>query len=97
LVDDRPACLNGCDHVRDRALQVGIEDFGDVDVETGRADDLAVSVGEAVADPGVEPDSLDLDIECNVLTVHAERASVDQNREMVCTERPRGVFTRQLF
>jgi HSP20 family protein len=47
--------------------------------------------------PGVEPDSLDLDIECNVLTVHAERASVDQNREMVCTERPRGVFTRQLF
>jgi hypothetical protein len=28
---------------------------------------------------------------------HARRASVDQNREMVCAERPLGVFSRQLF
>lgn len=47
--------------------------------------------------PGVQADSLELDIERNVLTVHARRASVDQNREMVCAERPRGVFSRQLF
>ncbi|WP_286135193.1 HSP20 family small heat-shock protein [Mycobacterium sp. UM_Kg1] len=46
--------------------------------------------------PGVAEDSLDLDVERNVLTVHAERP-LDQNREMVSAERPRGVFSRQLF
>ncbi len=47
--------------------------------------------------PGVNADSLDLDVERNVLTVRAERAELDQNREMVSAERPRGVFSRQLF
>lgn len=47
--------------------------------------------------PGVAPDSLNLDVERNVLTVRAERPDVDQNREMVTAERPRGVFSRQLF
>jgi HSP20 family protein len=47
--------------------------------------------------PGVKADSLDLDVERNVLTVHAERPALDQNREMVSAERPRGVFSRQLF
>jgi HSP20 family protein len=47
--------------------------------------------------PGVRADSLDLDVERNVLTVHAERPGLDQNREMVSAERPRGVFSRQLF
>lgn len=47
--------------------------------------------------PGVNPDSLDLDVERNVLTVRAERPDLDQNREMVSAERPRGVFSRQLF
>lgn len=47
--------------------------------------------------PGVDPDSLNLDVERNVLTVRAERPDVDQNREMVTAERPRGVFSRQLF
>jgi HSP20 family protein len=47
--------------------------------------------------PGVKADSLDLDVERNVLTVHAERPGLDQNREMVSAERPRGVFSRQLF
>ncbi|MCV7125219.1 hypothetical protein AWC15_04780 [Mycobacterium lacus] len=47
--------------------------------------------------PGVMPDSLSLDVERNVLTVHAERPELDQNREMVSAERPRGVFSRQLF
>lgn len=47
--------------------------------------------------PGVSGDSLGLDVERNVLTVHAERPGIDQNREMVASERPRGVFSRQLF
>jgi HSP20 family protein len=47
--------------------------------------------------PGVQADSLGLDVERNVLTVRAERPDVDQSREMVTIERPRGVFSRQLF
>ena len=47
--------------------------------------------------PGVDEDSLDLDVERNVLTVRAERPGLDQNREMLAAERPRGVFSRQLF
>jgi HSP20 family protein len=47
--------------------------------------------------PGVKTDSLDLDVERNVLTVRAERPGLDQNREMLAAERPRGVFSRQLF
>ena len=47
--------------------------------------------------PGVDEDSLDLDVERNVLTVHATRAELDPDREMVAAERPRGVFSRQLF
>lgn len=47
--------------------------------------------------PGVSTDSLDLDVERNVLTVRAERPGLDQNREMLAAERPRGVFSRQLF
>jgi HSP20 family protein len=46
--------------------------------------------------PGVNADSLDLDIENNVVTVRAERAPVDASREMLASERPRGVFSRQL-
>jgi HSP20 family protein len=45
----------------------------------------------------VKADSLGLDVERNVLTVHAEHPDVDQSREMVTAERPRGVFSRQLF
>ena len=47
--------------------------------------------------PGVQADSLDLDVERNMLTVRAERPGLDQNREMLSAERPRGVFSRQLF
>lgn len=47
--------------------------------------------------PGVKADSVALDVERNVLTVHAERPGLDQDREMVSAERPRGVFSRQLF
>ncbi|WP_278248556.1 Hsp20/alpha crystallin family protein [Mycobacterium decipiens] len=47
--------------------------------------------------PGVKPDSLDIDVERNVLTVRAERPDLNQDRDMVSAERPRGVFSRQLF
>ncbi|WP_160095149.1 Hsp20/alpha crystallin family protein [Rhodococcus sp. T7] len=47
--------------------------------------------------PGVNADSLDLDVDKNTLTVHAERPALDEKREMVAAERPRGVFSRQLF
>lgn len=47
--------------------------------------------------PGMNPDSLDLDIERNVITVRAERRGFDADREMIAAERPRGVFSRQLF
>ena len=47
--------------------------------------------------PGVAPDSVDLDVERNVLTVRAERPSLNGDRELIAAERPRGVFSRQLF
>ena len=49
--------------------------------------------------PGVSPETIDLDVERNVLTVRAERAprNADSNGgEMLASERPRGVFSRQL-
>jgi HSP20 family protein len=46
--------------------------------------------------PGIDENSLDLDIEHDVVTVRAERPDVDSGREMLATERPRGVFSRQL-
>jgi HSP20 family protein len=46
--------------------------------------------------PGIDEDSLDLDIERNVVTVRAQRPDVDPGQEMLATERPRGVFSRQL-
>ena len=46
--------------------------------------------------PGINPDTLDIDIERNVVTVRAERPALDPNREMLATERARGVFSRQL-
>ena len=48
--------------------------------------------------PGVDADSVDLNIERNVLTVKAERRDPTQpNVELVASERPRGVFSRQLI
>lgn len=46
--------------------------------------------------PGVDPESIDLDVERNVVTVRAERGSRGQDVEMLAAERPRGVFSRQL-
>ncbi|MFD6354756.1 MULTISPECIES: Hsp20/alpha crystallin family protein [Nocardia] len=47
--------------------------------------------------PGIDPDSLDLDIERNVVTVKASRPQLDPDRSMLAAERTRGVFSRQLF
>jgi HSP20 family protein len=47
--------------------------------------------------PGVNPDSIDLDVERNVVTVKAERPSRDGDTELIAAERPRGVFSRQLI
>ncbi len=48
--------------------------------------------------PGVDPESIDLTVEQNVLTVHAERKPVhDGDVERVVAERVYGVFSRQLF
>ncbi len=47
--------------------------------------------------PGVDPGSVDLDVERNVVTVHAERPMLAGDQEMVAAERPRGVFSRQLI
>jgi len=47
--------------------------------------------------PGVDPKSVDLDVERNVLTVKAERPALNGNQELLAAERPRGVFSRQLI
>lgn len=46
--------------------------------------------------PGVAQESIDLDVERNVLTVRAERVARNGDWEMLASERPRGVFSRQL-
>ncbi len=48
--------------------------------------------------PGIDPASIDLDVERNVLTVRAERRpSTGPDVELVASERPRGVFSRQVI
>jgi HSP20 family protein len=48
--------------------------------------------------PGVAVDSVDIDVERNVLTVKAERKDpTGENTELIAAERPRGVFSRQLI
>ena len=46
--------------------------------------------------PGVRPETLDIDVERNVLTVHAERPPRGGDVEMLASERPTGLFSRQL-
>ena len=46
--------------------------------------------------PGVASESIDLDVERNVLTVRAERGPRNDDWETLASERPRGVFSRQL-
>lgn len=47
--------------------------------------------------PGVDPDSVDITTERNVLTIRAERRpEYQQGQNVVIAERPQGSFTRQL-
>jgi HSP20 family protein len=47
--------------------------------------------------PGTDLDSIDLTVEQNVLTVHAQRHGLEDDVEMIVAERPVGTFTRQVF
>ena len=48
--------------------------------------------------PGIDPASIELTIEKNVLTVRAERAwQVQESDDWVVSERFQGTYTRQLF
>ncbi|MEE1942270.1 Hsp20/alpha crystallin family protein [Streptomyces sp. TRM 70361] len=48
--------------------------------------------------PGVDPESVDLDVERNVLTVSAERRWLGpEDAERIAAERPSGRFSRQVF
>jgi HSP20 family protein len=48
--------------------------------------------------PGISPDSIDLDVERNVLTVKAQRPEpAGKDVELIASERPRGTFSRQLI
>lgn len=46
--------------------------------------------------PGVSRESIDLDVERNVLTIRAERVPRNGDWEMLAAERVRGAFSRQL-
>ncbi|MGW2646519.1 Hsp20/alpha crystallin family protein [Streptomyces sp. NPDC001393] len=48
--------------------------------------------------PGIDPETIELDVERNVLNVRAERRNpAPEDAEMLVAERPTGTFTRQLF
>jgi len=47
--------------------------------------------------PGISAESVDLDVERNVLTVRADRPAREGTEELIAAERPRGVFSRQLI
>ncbi len=46
--------------------------------------------------PGVAGESMDVDVERNVVTVRAERPTAPSGMDFLAAERPRGVFSRQL-
>ncbi len=46
--------------------------------------------------PGVRRENVDIDVERNVLTVKAERARRNGDWETLASERPTGLFSRQL-
>ncbi|MBL1105280.1 Hsp20/alpha crystallin family protein [Streptomyces sp. 5-8] len=48
--------------------------------------------------PGIDPETIELDVERNVLSVRAERRGpAPEGAQVVVAERPTGTFTRQLF
>ncbi|CAM5724116.1 hypothetical protein STENM223S_03004 [Streptomyces tendae] len=68
--------------------------LGDADGRLPDGDDFIVHFDI----PGIDPETIELDVERNVLRVRAERRSpAPENADLVITERPTGEFTRQLF
>jgi HSP20 family protein len=48
--------------------------------------------------PGIDPETIDLDVERNVVNVRAERRSpAPGDADVIVAERPTGTFTRRLF
>ena len=48
--------------------------------------------------PAVDPETVDVDVERNVLTVRAERRlQSEKDIELIAAERPRGIFSRQVI
>jgi HSP20 family protein len=47
--------------------------------------------------PGVDPDSIDVTVEQNVLSVHAERPARAEGTDRLIDECPYGVFDRQMI
>ena len=60
---------------------------------------MLTDIGEKASSTGPSAVSIDLTVEKNVLSVHAERSrpAHDDTIEMVASERPCGTFSRQLF
>ena len=46
--------------------------------------------------PGVRSETIDIDVERNVLTIRAERPAGNGDWETLASERPKGLFSRQL-
>src|SRR4051794_22532699 len=46
--------------------------------------------------PGVATETIDIDVERNVLTIRAERPASNGDWEPLAAERPKGLFSRQL-
>jgi HSP20 family protein len=75
--------------------QVGSMRTASIPMDAYRTDDRFVVLFDL---PGIDPQSIDLTVEKNVLTVRAERTwKPGPNEEVLVQERPQGVFTRQLF
>ncbi|MGW3407751.1 Hsp20/alpha crystallin family protein [Streptomyces sp. NPDC000888] len=64
-------------------------------MEAYRADDALVVHFDI---PGVDPETIDLDVDRNVLTVRADRRSpAPDGAQLIAAERPTGTCSRQLF
>jgi HSP20 family protein len=63
-------------------------------MDAWREDDLFVLEFDL---PGIDPGTIDLDVERNVLTIRVERGLLEGEREVLAAERPRGVFSRQVM
>lgn len=46
--------------------------------------------------PGIDRDSIQIDVERNVMTIRADRPMTEGTHELLASERPRGVFSRQI-